>query len=72
VTIFPDEGRRRYDIAIPQLTRALGRSEHALGRLDPADIAGPQKPLEVPDVTPDEYISYRARDLSIQVRALPR
>ena len=37
VTVFPDEGKRRYDIAIPQLTRALARSETALDRLNPSD-----------------------------------
>ena len=27
VTIFADEGKKRYDIAIPQLTRAIVRTE---------------------------------------------
>lgn len=63
VTIFPDEGKRRYDIAIPQLTRALARSETALGRLDPTDVPAPTTPLEVPDVVPDEYIRYRGMHL---------
>ena len=35
LTIFPDEAKRRYDIAIPQLTRALARSDTALDQLDP-------------------------------------
>jgi len=63
ITVFPDEGKRRYDIAIPQLTRALARTETGLGRLDPSDIASPAKPLAVPDVAPDEYIKYRGMHL---------
>ncbi len=63
VTVFPDEGKRRFDIAIPQLTRALARSETALDRLDPSEVADPESPLEVPDVAPDEYIKYRGMHL---------
>jgi type III restriction enzyme len=63
LTIFPDEGKRRYDIAIPQLTRAIVRSEAPLDRLDPTTIASPETPLEVPDVAPDEYIKYRGLHL---------
>ncbi|MEJ7785153.1 MAG: hypothetical protein WKF96_10150 [Solirubrobacteraceae bacterium] len=63
VTVFPDEGKRRYDIAIPQLTRALARSETALDRLDFSEVASPETPLEVPDVVPDEYIKYRGMHL---------
>jgi len=63
LTIFPDEGKRRYDIAIPQLTRALSRSDTALDRLDPSEVADPDPPLEVPDVVADEYIKYRGRHL---------
>lgn len=63
VTVFPDEGKRRYDIAIPQLTRALARSETALNRLEPSELADPEEPLTVPEVAPDEYIKYRGRHL---------
>lgn len=63
ITIFPDEGKRRFDIAIPQLTRALGRSETALDRLDPSEVADPDPPLEVPDVAANEYIKYRGMHL---------
>jgi type III restriction enzyme len=59
ITIFPDEGKKRYDIALPQLDRVLIRAETPLDRLDPADVADPPTPLEVPDVAPDEYIQYR-------------
>lgn len=59
VTIFPDEGKSRYDIAIPQLTRALGRAETPLDQLDPAEVEPPASPLEIPQVEPDEYIKYR-------------
>jgi len=63
VAIFPDEGRRRYDIAIPRLTRALARSQTALDRLDPADVPDPKVRLALPDVLPDEYIKYRGTHL---------
>lgn len=63
ITIFPDEGKRGYDIAIPQLTRALSRSETALDQLDPSGVAAPDTPLEVPDIEPDEYIRYRGMHL---------
>jgi type III restriction enzyme len=59
VTIFPDEGKRRYDIVIPQLTRALARSDSALNQLYPGDVPGPKTRLAIPDVTPDEYVKYR-------------
>ena len=63
VTIFADEGKRRYDIAIPQLTRALARSDAGLNRLNPKAVPDPRAPLEVPDVVPDEYIQYRGKHL---------
>jgi type III restriction enzyme len=61
--IFPDEGKKRYDIAIPQLTRAIVRADTPLARLDPTTIEAPEVPLEVPDVAPDEYIKYRGLHL---------
>ena len=59
VTIFPDEAKLRYDIVIPQLTRALARSDSPLNQLHPADIPDPKKQLAVPHVQPDEYVKYR-------------
>jgi type III restriction enzyme len=63
VTIFADESKKRFDIAIPQLTRALSRAETPLETLDPSDVAAPEQPLAVPDVAPDEYIKYRGKHL---------
>jgi len=59
VTIFPDATKRRFDIVIPQLSRALARSDSALSQLHPADVAGPKSQLKVPEVQPDEYVKYR-------------
>ena len=63
VTIFPDEAKRRFDIVIPQLTRALARSDSALSQLHPNDVPDPKKQLAVPDVQPDEYVQYRGLHL---------
>jgi type III restriction enzyme len=63
VTIFPDETKRRYDIVIPQLTRALARSDSALSQLHPSDVPDPKSKLSVPDVQPDEYVQYRGLHL---------
>jgi type III restriction enzyme len=63
VAVFPDEGKRRYDIAIPHLSRVITRSQSPLATLRAADVANPAKPLEVPDVNPDEYIKYRGLHL---------
>jgi type III restriction enzyme len=60
VTVFPDEGKRRYDIAIPQLTRALARSETALDRLDFSEVVPPETPLEVPASFPTSTSSTAA------------
>jgi type III restriction enzyme len=59
VTIFPDETKRRFDIVIPQLTRALARSDSALSQLHPGEVPDPKSRLAVPDVQPDEYVQYR-------------
>jgi type III restriction enzyme len=59
VTIFPDEAKRRFDIVIPQLTRALARSDSALNQLHPGDVPDPKSRLAVPNVQPDEYVQYR-------------
>jgi type III restriction enzyme len=59
VTIFPDEAKSRYDIVIPQLTRALARSDSALHQLHPGDVPAPRSVLAVPAVQPDEYVRYR-------------
>ncbi len=63
VTIFPDEAKRQYDIVIPQLTRALARSDSALSHLHPGDVADPKHRLVIPDVKPDEYVKYRGLHL---------
>lgn len=63
VTIFVDEARLKYDIVIPQLTRALARSDSALAQLHPADVPNPKTLLVVPDVEPDEYVHYRGLHL---------
>ena len=59
VTIFPDESKRRFDIVIPQLTRALARADNALSQLHPADVPEPKSQLAVPEIQPDEYVHYR-------------
>lgn len=59
VTIFPDEAKLKYDIVIPQLTRALARSDSPLNQLHPKEVPDPKKQLAVPDVQPDEYVKYR-------------
>jgi type III restriction enzyme len=63
LTIFADEAKRRFDIVIPQLTRALARSDSALTQLNPGDVPDPKRRLPVPDVQPDEYVQYRGRHL---------
>jgi type III restriction enzyme len=63
VTIFVDEARRKFDIVIPQLTRALARSDSALAQLHPADVPNPKTHLAVPDIEPDEYVHYRGLHL---------
>jgi type III restriction enzyme len=63
ITIFVDESRRKYDIAIPQLTRTLARADSPLAKLKAEDVEEPVKPLEVPEVAPDEYIKYRGLHL---------
>ena len=42
VTIFPDEAKRQYDIVIPQLTRALARSDSALASSIPPTCRTPR------------------------------
>jgi type III restriction enzyme len=63
VTIFADEAKRRFDIVIPQLTRALARSDSAPSELHPGDVPDPKRRLAVPDIQPDEYVQYRGRHL---------
>jgi type III restriction enzyme len=63
LTIFADEAKRRFDIVIPQLTRALTRSDSALSDLQPGEVPDPKERLAIPDVQPDEYIQYRGRHL---------
>jgi len=63
VTIFVDEARRKFDIVIPQLTRALARSDSVLAQLHPADVLDPKTHVAVPDIEPDEYVHYRGLHL---------
>lgn len=63
VAIFPDEGKRRFEISIPILTRSLSLQELPFELLDLDSIPSPPTPLEVPEVEPDEYIKYRGRHL---------
>lgn len=63
VTIFPDEGKRKFDIAIPQLTRVLVKSSNALSRLCPSDVKDPKRRLTIPLVHPGESVRYRGRHL---------
>jgi hypothetical protein len=37
--------------------------ETPLDQLDPAEVAPPEQPLEIPDIEPDEYISYGGKHL---------
>jgi type III restriction enzyme len=63
VAIFPDEGKKQFEISIPILTRSLSLQELPFEQLDLASIAPPPTPLEIPNVEPDEYIQYRGRRL---------
>ena len=63
VAIFPDDGKRRFEISIPILTSSLSLQELPVDQLDLDSIAPPPEALEVPKVEPDEYIHYRGRHL---------
>lgn len=63
VAIYPDEGKKKFEISIPILTRSLSLQELPFEQLDLDSIAPPPTPLEVPKVEPDEYIQYRGRQL---------
>jgi len=63
VAIYPDEGKRKFEISIPILTRSLSLQELPFEQLDFDSIAPPSAALEVPKVAPDEYIQYRGRQL---------
>jgi type III restriction enzyme len=60
VAIFPDEGKSEFDIAVPQLSRVISRSETPLDELKPETLPEAHPRLDVPDAaTLDEYIRYR-------------
>jgi type III restriction enzyme len=59
IAIFVDEAKLKYDIPIPQLTRAIARSETRFDKLALDQFAEVSPRLAVPDVAPDEYIEYR-------------
>jgi type III restriction enzyme len=63
VAIFPDAAKKRFEISIPVLTRALSLRDLPVDQLDLDSIARPATPLEIPNVEPDEYIQYRGRHL---------
>lgn len=63
VAIYPDEGKKQFEISIPLLTRSLSLQELPFEQLDLDSIPPPHLPLEVPKVEPDEYIQYRGRQL---------
>jgi type III restriction enzyme len=63
VAIYPDEGKKKFEISIPILTRSLSLQELPFEQLDLDSIEPPPTPLEVPKVAPDEYIQYRGRQL---------
>jgi type III restriction enzyme len=63
VAIYPDEGKQRFEISIPILTRSLSLQELPFEQLDLDSIPPPPTRLEVPQVEPDEYIKYRGRHL---------
>jgi type III restriction enzyme len=63
VAIYPDEGKKKFEISIPVLTRSLSLQELPFEQLDFDSAAPPPAPLEVPKVAPDEYIQYRGRQL---------
>lgn len=63
VAIYPDEGKKRFEISIPILTRSLSLQELPFEQLDLDSIPPPPTRLEVPQVEPDEYIKYRGRHL---------
>ena len=63
VAIYPDEGKKRFEISIPVLTRSLSLQELPFEQLGLDSIPAPPAPIEVPEVEPDEYIQYRGRHL---------
>jgi type III restriction enzyme len=63
VAIYPDEAKRRFEISIPVLTRALSLQELPIDQLDPDSVGPPPEALAVPKIEPDEYIKYRGRHL---------
>jgi type III restriction enzyme len=63
VAVYPDEGKKRFEISIPILTRSLSMQELPFEQLDLEAIEPPPTPLEVPKIEPDEYIKYRGRQL---------
>jgi hypothetical protein len=59
VTVYVDEAKIDYDVALPSLSRSIRRATNYLAGLTLDDVAAPTKPLAVPDVSPDEYVKYR-------------
>lgn len=63
VAVYPDEGKKQFEISIPVLTRSLSLQELPFELLDLNSIPLPPTPLDVPKIEPDEYIQYRGRQL---------
>lgn len=63
-SIYVDDSKvADYDIALPQLSRHLRRATNYLAGFTLDDIQPPDRPLVVPDVSPEEYIRYRGLHL---------
>jgi len=72
VTIFPDEGRRRYDIAIPQLARALGRLDPGRHRRTSEAPRGARRhPRRVHQLSRPRPLDPGSRASSIERATLP-
>jgi len=63
-SIYVEESKvAQFDIALPQLSRHLRRATNYLAGFSLDDIAAPEKPIVVPDVSAEEYIRYRGLHL---------
>ena len=63
-TIFVDQEKvAAFDVALPQLSRSIRRATNYISGLTLDDVPSPPKPLEVPTVSPEEYIKYRGLHL---------
>ncbi len=64
VAVFVEESKiEDFDVSLPQLSRSIRRATGYISVLTLDDVAAPQNPLAVPEVSPEEYISYRGLHL---------